>query len=122
MTSLDRIRNILIAPMLANMPVGADPYEYLADMWCLKTRIISRYVVDVAFDMPGHYLAQDCIMDPDTPYTRRQVKKRHHLYARIDDITGVIDVEYDRAVFRLTREEWDGIRKYIRLGKGQEEI
>lgn len=121
--SNDLMRSRIIDPIMANCPEnGISPAQFIEDILCLKTRIISRYWTLEPFTMPGLLCENGCI-PVQCSADLKHVGKRVKLYVRIDTtMPNVYRVETPRHVFQLDRREWDSIQGHMRLFKGEEPI
>jgi hypothetical protein len=122
MNAKEWLWEVWLKPILETKPEHLDDEEYLALVLNVHNRVISRYVTHRAFNIPGMYLVNGTIPTQGVGDEWRRIGRQKHLLARVDDATGVIDVEHQGHLFRLTSEEWAKVRRLCRLGKGQEDL
>lgn len=115
---LKLLYKLLIRPILEYKPKSMDYDDFLEYALCTKTRIISNYTTIEELTILGNELNGVWLGQKAT----KVVKRSQQVVARVDDVTGTIELEHAGVVYRTSRQEWDVMRRCLRLNKKEEEL
>jgi hypothetical protein len=116
--SLKLIYKWFIGPLIIYKPASHSIKEWLEELFDIKHRDITRYVVMKPFHMPGLYCETAATKIQGVGY--RTVKKDEVLWVRTDGRRpNVIDVEWlggqgrKDQVFSLSADQWRWVKRHL---------
>jgi hypothetical protein len=113
MSEKDRLRAILIDPIISNKPEYINERDYLEYTMCINTRPIATYrVVYGPVEMPGIYLENGVHPNPKAQ-VQRTLKNKDKVVVRRDEVLMRIDAEANGRVFRLSQNEFERLRRAL---------
>lgn len=121
MSQLDWLKRVLLTPLLEECPSGMDEKDWLDGIFCVKRREICVYRANKEFELPGTFL-EGGVHPVEGAAVNRRIMRSEILVARKDARDGFYDVEHDGRLFRLTRQQWNGIESVLKKTRGQDEV